>query len=273
MHRPLTALLLAATALLAAAAPASAAPLGLTCAAQQGVEFCQGQVPSWDGTPLDVNVTLPSAAPAQAPLIILSHGWGGSKYPLTDPEDAGGVSNSSLPWARRGYAVLSITARGFSGSCGSLQARFGAGCEKGWIRLDDIRYEVRDAQHMAGRLVDEGYADPSKIGVHGGSYGGAVSNALALLRNRIMLPDGSYAPWRSPGGRQLQLAAAAPYIPWSDLVYALTPNGRNLDYTLPPPDESRKPLGVMKQSFVSGLYALGSTSGRYAAPGQAPRPT
>src|SRR3712207_4067856 len=109
----------------------------------------------------------------------------------------------------------------FRSSCGTPPNRAAAGCARGWIKLDDTRYEVRDYQHLAGRLVDDGVADPLRLGAHGGSYGGGVSFALSMLRDRIMQPDGTYAPWTSPKGTQLRLAAAAPYIPWAGLVYAL----------------------------------------------------
>ena len=77
----------------------------------------------------------------------------------------------------------------------------------------------------------KGVIDPQRIGVTGVSYGGGQSVQLAVLRDRVRLPDGSYAPWLSPGGRPMRIAAAAPVIPWSDLVYSLVPNGRTLDYT------------------------------------------
>jgi fermentation-respiration switch protein FrsA (DUF1100 family) len=254
-----------------AEASAQAKPFGaLECAAQEGVRLCQGKVATFDGVPLDVNVTLP-AGDAPYPLVLLAHGWGGRKAPLKDANRPGNVTGSALPWAQRGYAVLSITSRGFNESCGNPpQNRASAACVRGWVKLDDTRFEIRDYQHLASLLVDDGLADPQRIGVHGGSYGGGVSNALALLRNRVMNPDGTYAPWRSPKGTPLQLAAAAPYIPWSDLVYSLMPNGRHLDYTVSPPTESRKPYGVSKQSFVSGLFALGSATGYYAPPGADP---
>jgi hypothetical protein len=274
LRRLVTVVLAAVVVLPATAAAAAPAPFGaLACTPQDGVRFCQGRVPTFDGVPLDVNVTLPNPSPSgdgNFPLVILSHGWGGAKFPLVDADRRGNLQGGSLPWAQRGYATLSISSRGFAGSCGSVPSRAAAGCERGWIRLDDTRYEIRDVQHLAGRLVDEGLVDPRRIGVHGGSYGGGVSHALAMLRNRIMRPDGSLGPWTSPGGRPLSLAAAAPYIPWSDLVYSLTPNGRTLDYTLPRERDSRAPLGVEKASFVSGLYALGQTTGFYSPPGVDP---
>src|SRR5829696_8007152 len=120
----------------------------------------------------------------------------------------GNPSNASKPWADRGYAVLSITSRGFNESCGTAQNRLDPRCVGGWIKMDDTRYEVRDVQHLAGLLVDDGLVSPQQIGVHGCSYGGGVSFALAMLRDRIMVgPEPGYEPWVSPKGVPLRLAA------------------------------------------------------------------
>ena len=68
----------------------------------------------------------------------------------------------------------------------------------------------------------------------------------------------------------MQIAAAVPVIPWSDLVYSLVPNGRTLDYQVTSDTADLNPPGIMKQSFVSGLFAVGSTVGYYAPPGADP---
>src|SRR5207244_11842019 len=115
-------------------------------------------------------------------------------------------------WARRGCAVLTYTARGFWGSCGTPESRLAnpVACATGYLHLADDRYEVRDTQQLAGMLVDEGVASRWHIGVTGDSYGGGQSFALAALRDRMMLPDGRLVPWRSPAGIPLSIAAAAP---------------------------------------------------------------
>ena len=68
----------------------------------------------------------------------------------------------------------------------------------------------------------------------------------------------------------MRIAGAVPWIPWSDLVYALTPNGRTLDYEVTSPTADLEPFGIVKQSFVAGLYASGQASGYYAPPGADP---
>lgn len=235
---------------------------GLDCRPEGTVRFCEGstanRVRTFDGVPLDVNVTLPADDAAKPyPLVIQLHGWGGSKSGLS----------ATKSWAERGYAVLNYTARGFGNSCGSPASRTEDGCDHGWIRLADSRYEVRDSQYLAGLLADEGLVDPQRIGAMGGSYGGGQSLALATLRDRIRKPDGAYEPWVSPEKHlPMRIAGAAPSIPWSDLVYSLMPNGHTLDYALTDADDDLSPIGVMKATFVSGLFATGATN-FYAPPG------
>ena len=87
----------------------------------------------------------------------------------------------------------------------------------------DTRYEVRDAQELAGLLADEGRTSFTQIGAIGGSYGGGMSMALAALKDRKMLPDGSLTAWQSPNGTPMQIAAATPEIPWTDLAVLAGP--------------------------------------------------
>jgi hypothetical protein len=94
---------------------------------------------------------------------------------------------------------------------------------------------------------------------------------LATLKDRVMYADGSLHPWKSPNGTPLSLAAAAPVIPWSDLVYSLMPNGRTLDYQVTAQTADRSPIGVEKLSFVSGLFASGAATGFYSPPGVDPQ--
>jgi hypothetical protein len=68
----------------------------------------------------------------------------------------------------------------------------------------------------------------------------------------------------------MAIAAAQPDIPWTDLAYALTPNGHTLDYVTDAPYLARNRIGVMKQSFVAGLYGTGLALSNYALPGVDP---
>jgi fermentation-respiration switch protein FrsA (DUF1100 family) len=267
---------LAAMATVHAAAPAASAatdPFGRTCTAQYGVRFCPGtvatRVPTFDGVPLDVDVTLPPTGDGPFPTLVIMHGWGGSKgsYETTDP--SGGADRYSNVWfARRGYAVVNHSARGFGNSCGRTDSRTPPGCLQGWLHLGDQRFEAHDTQHLLGLLVDQGVARADALAVTGVSYGGGQSLMLAYLNDRTRQADGSFVPWKSPNGTPLRLAAAWPRWPWSDLVSSLTPNGRFLDFaSAPPADEPTTPIGVPKTSYTSGLFASGAASGFYSPPG------
>ncbi|HEX6457019.1 MAG TPA: CocE/NonD family hydrolase, partial [Solirubrobacterales bacterium] len=258
-----------------AAAPSAQASFGALfggdapCAAQPAngnVRLCQGKALTWDGeTKIDVNVVLPpqpgSGEDGPYPLIGLFHGWGGHKIGLEDAR--------VQQWAEAGYAVFSMSDRGWGNSCGSSDPeRLTPACAKGYNHLMDDRYEVRDAQYLISVLADEGVAKPKKIGATGVSYGGGMSMALASLRNRMMLPDGTLVPWQSPRGREMELAAAVPQWPWTDLAYSLMPNGSTLDTNTDSPylgPHGEFKIGIEKASYVSGLYGLGLGLSNYSA--------
>jgi fermentation-respiration switch protein FrsA (DUF1100 family) len=234
------------------------------------VRLCSGPTTTWDGvTKIDVNVILPPAPTSGPdgpyPLIGNFHGWGGSKI---------GINAQTQAWAESGYAVFSMSDRGWGNSCGGADPeKLLPKCAEGYNHLMDVRYEVRDAQYLISVLADEGAAQPQKIGATGYSYGGGMSMALATLRDRTMLPDGSLVPWKSPAGTPMAIAAAVPQWPWTDLAYSLMPNGRTLDYVADAPyrgPDGKAPIGIEKASYVSGLYGLGLGLSNYALPGQDP---
>src|SRR5689334_3291874 len=229
--------------------------------------------PSWDGTPIDVNVAFPpapsSGTDGNYPLVIVGHGYGGGKIGF----GAAGTTSGLRRFTSRGYAVFAMTDRGFHESCGSnasIAAAAGACNTAGWIHLMDDRFEIRDAQFFAGELADEGLISGQHVGAIGSSYGGGLSLQLATLRDRVMLPNGTLVPWTSPSlGLPMRIAGATPDIPWSDLAYSLTPNGRKLDYVSDASYGGR--VGIQKQSFNAGLFLSGQLNGKYC--GQAPYPS
>lgn len=225
------------------------------------VRACSGTTLTWDGTKIDVNVFLPpetGGAEGPYPTIGDFHGWGGSKI---------GLNAQTQGWAENGYAVFSMTDRGWGESCGKFDPQVSEPvCEQGYNHLMDDRYEVRDAQFLISELADEGIAAPKKIGATGESFGGGISVALAALRNRVMLPGGELVPWTSPDGREMEIAAAVPQWAWTDLAYALAPNGRNLDYVTESTyrgPSGNAPIGVMKFSYTTGLYETGNAISNY----------
>src|SRR4051812_30805953 len=251
----------AAAALIAtspAVAQADPTPFGHACVPQNEVRFCPtpdlaSRPLSFDGTPIDVDVTLPATGDGPFPTILLLHGLGGTK---TSFEDAASKENyTNWFFAQHGYAVVTPTARGFGNSCGK-PSKDSPGCEQGWTRLGDMRYEVRDVQTLAGLLVDQGIVKPDAIASTGISYGGGFSTMLAFLKNRVRLPNGDYAPWQSPNGTPISLAAAWPRWMWSNGESIFVRNGRA--------PWSRTPTGVTVQSYAGLIF--GTAFGGNVAP-------
>jgi X-Pro dipeptidyl-peptidase (S15 family) len=262
---------------LALAAPAAQAappdPFGHACTAENGVRICRTasdaqRVPSWDGVPLDVDVTLPPTGDGPFPAIVMLHGWGGNKlnFESTTPEGNGGSGYhyNNVFYAQQGYAVINPSSRGDGRSCGRPDSRTAPACDRGWVRLADQRYEGRDVQHLLALLADQGVIRPRAIGVTGVSYGGIQSLNLARLRDRVRRPNGSYRRWRSPDGKRMRIAAAFARWGASDLAYSLQPNGRFLDFRDYVRGQSIRPGGVAKKSYNDALYGAGAAAGFYA---------
>jgi dipeptidyl aminopeptidase/acylaminoacyl peptidase len=124
---------------------------------------------SSDGLEIPAYLTLPKgAAPKALPVIVLPHGgpWG---------RDTWGYSGLPQFLANRGYAVLQPN---FRASTGYGKKFLNAG-NKQWGQLmqDDLTWGVK-------YLVAEGIADPARIGILGGSYGG-----YAALAGVAFTPD------------------------------------------------------------------------------------
>jgi acetyl esterase/lipase len=222
-------------------------------------------VPSWDGTPIDVAVAFPaeSGADDDYPVVGIYHGWGSTKITPS--------SSAAQRWLKLGYAVFSMTDRGWGASCGGPTKPANTlkppPCEDGYIHLMSRAYEVHDAQYLLGLLADEGLINPQEIGATGGSYGGGMSLQLGALKDRVQLPDGELIPWTSPKGTPMKVAATAPEYPWSDLAQALQPNGSNLDYVADAPYQGmlgNHEFGIQKQNWNQTLYSAGSILGYYA---------
>jgi dipeptidyl aminopeptidase/acylaminoacyl peptidase len=110
-----------------------------------------------DGLPLHGFLTLPVGVdPKGLPLVLAVHGgpWA---------NDVWGFDREVQFFANRGYAVLQINFRGSSG--------YGKRHVLGGVRelAGKMHDDLIDACDWA---VKQGYADPSRIGIYGGSYGG-----------------------------------------------------------------------------------------------------
>jgi dipeptidyl aminopeptidase/acylaminoacyl peptidase len=124
---------------------------------------------SSDGLEIPAYLTLPKGVPPRnLPAIVLPHGgpWG---------RDFWGFDNLTQFLANRGYAVLQPN---FRGSTGYGKKFLDAGNRQWGERMqDDLTWGVK-------YLVKEGIADPKRVGIMGGSYGG-----YATLAGVAFTPD------------------------------------------------------------------------------------
>ncbi|MDT4939980.1 MAG: type transport system ATP-binding protein, partial [Pseudonocardiales bacterium] len=289
-----------------AAVPSAApAPLNLPCANYPGGDtICSGEVRSFDGSPLDVDVTLPtSGTGSKHPLLLFFHGFGNNKHEWESTTDEGDGADkyqwNSHWFARHGFYVLTYTARGFTDqgatradepntpagtdptchppTASPTSSAAGSDCTpSGTIRVKNKEVEIRDSQYLAA-LTAAAFPDinPAQVAVSGGSYGGGESWLQAAD------PFWTFPHSINPALPVLQLQVAVPKYGWTDLAYSLVPNGHPGFLAGDPIYSSSQgaqnahgvgnPFGVAKQSYIAGLYALGTTTGTFEE-GNAPTP-
>ncbi|MBD3298256.1 MAG: prolyl oligopeptidase family serine peptidase [candidate division Zixibacteria bacterium] len=127
------------------------------------------EIESRDGLTLPSFLTLPvGIEQTNLPIVLLVHGGPWARdYWGYHPE---------VQWmANRGYAVLQVN---FRGSTGFGKEFLHAG-DKEWGRK--MQNDLTDAVRWA---IDQGYADPEKVAIYGGSYGG-----YAALAGAAFTPD------------------------------------------------------------------------------------
>ncbi|UJW31503.1 alpha/beta fold hydrolase [Saccharothrix sp. AJ9571] len=179
---------------------------------------------------LDTTLYLPEVTPA--PAVLMSHGFGGSKN---------SVAADAREMAERGFVVLAWSARGFGRSTGQ-------------IALNDPDYEVADAQRLLDNLAQrpevrtDGPGDP-RVGVTGGSYGGALSLLLAGIDKRV--------------------DSIAPVITYNDLGQGLIPNSATPAASAAgtPAENAFAPDGVFKRSWAGIFFSAGSGGASSGDPG------
>jgi dipeptidyl aminopeptidase/acylaminoacyl peptidase len=121
--------------------------------------------PARDGLPIQGYLTLPRGGGNNLPLIVHPHGGPWAR-------DVWGYDPEVQFLANRGYAVLQMNFRGSTG----YGRKFWEASFKQWGKTmqDDISDGVKFA-------VDAGIADPKRVAIYGGSYGGyAVLAGLAF---------------------------------------------------------------------------------------------
>ncbi|WP_432118327.1 CocE/NonD family hydrolase [Streptomyces sp. bgisy032] len=173
---------------------------------------------------IDADLYRPAGADRDhpAPAVLATNGFGGSK---TD----GSTDTIGKAFAARGYVSLVYSGLGFGRS----------GC---LISLDDPAIDGAAASRLVDFLGGERAADDGttadfvtldapgdpRVGMIGGSYGGAVQLATAAVDHR--------------------LDALVPMITWNDLAYSLDPNSAA---------GSRHVPGAFKWQWTNGFYLIG----------------
>ncbi|MGW6152185.1 CocE/NonD family hydrolase [Streptomyces sp. NPDC055144] len=208
---------------LALAAPANAAPqtkqtgeytvTALKFTIQAGGRSCV----------VDADLYRPAGVDAAhtAPAVLATNGFGGSK-------SDGSTDAIGKAFAARGYVGLVYSGLGF-GKSGCL------------VSLDDPRVDGAAASGLvdflagtraaddgtkADYVTKDGKGDP-RVGMIGGSYGGAIQLATAAVDHRV--------------------DAVVPMITWNDLAYSLDPNNA-ADRSVP---------GAFKWQWTNGFYLIG----------------
>ncbi len=124
---------------------------------------------STDGLEIPAYLTLPKGLEAKnLPAVLVPHG--GPWY-----RDSWGYDPFVQFLANRGYAVMTVN---FRGSTGYGKAFLNAGNGEWGEKMQD------DLTNAVKYLIDEGIADPNRVGIMGGSYGG-----YATLAGLTFTPD------------------------------------------------------------------------------------
>lgn len=233
------------TAPLALAAPAAAA------ADPYDVEALKLTVRAGDRTcAVDADLYRPAGVDAAhpAPAVLTTNGFGGSK-------DDGSTATMAKAFAERGYVALSYSGLGFGksgcpislddpridGAAASQLIDFLAGSRAAddGTRVDYVLKDAPGAAVQRGGLVGAlgvaAAADP-RVGMIGGSYGGAIQMATASIDPRV--------------------DALVPLITWHDLTYSLDPNNAVQ------PEAGGAPVpGAFKNQWTGGFFLIGEAQG------------
>ena len=140
--------------------------VGLLPIGAQAQSVTEKSITTAPGVSIDTSMFLPSKTPA--PAILIAHGFGGSKD---------SVATEAKFFASKGYVVLTWTARGFGESTGE-------------IAMNAMEAEVSDTRALISylaksRFVTQDKSGDPRVGIMGGSYGGANALMSASADKRI----------------------------------------------------------------------------------------
>lgn len=245
------------------------------CPRYADLEICTGQVPSFDGSSIDVDVTLPKGKRPRRgyPLAVMIHGSAGPNGGKREMESVTDEANNAdqyrwnTSWfARHGFYVLTFTQRGYRTDAPNAAHRpatptgTSVDLPNGTVHLVSREFSVRDTQWLAAQVAASFDVDPRRVIVTGRAPGGAEAWLHATQRT-----------WRFPHDRDpslplLHLRAALPRAGWTDASYGLAPSGHaggpgGTDVLEASTGDPRSevgaggPLGTVKQSYVALIMA------------------
>ncbi|HEV3234357.1 MAG TPA: CocE/NonD family hydrolase [Candidatus Dormibacteraeota bacterium] len=205
-------------------APGCAASASCTYQLLSGVLAVTNGPPSAPGSAnIEYDIYKPNAATALAPqpAVMYFNGFGGGKA------DSSAVALGKF-LSSHGYVVLTFSSEGFSGSTGKIE-------------LDSPEYDVKNAEQLITLLAAKDYvlkdaAGDPRIGLTGGSYGGAIQIMTAEFDPRV--------------------DAITPFRTWNTLEYSLAPNNLQSNFHA----QSLPCCGVPKFEWTSLFFASGATT-------------
>ena len=225
-----------------ASAPACAATASCTYTVQHPARLHVLNGPNNDKpADIDYDIYVPDVAlTTPQPAIMYFNGFGGSK------DDSTGTPLGKF-FASHGFVYLPFTSEGFGHSAGTIE-------------LDSPEFDVKNARRLIDVLATKPYVlldapgDP-RVGLTGGSYGGAIQIEVAEFDQRV--------------------DAITPFRTWNSLEYSLGPNNLASGYRF----QALPCCGVLKTQWTSLFFASGLTQpfngnggGQGAIPGQLPCP-
>lgn len=177
-----------------------------------GAQVYEVYYTGWRGARICASLVVPDGD-GPFPALVQYHGYSGYKGPV----------HGHLMWALQGYVVLAVDVRGQSGNSGD-PGLYTGGHVTGWMTqgiLDPEEYYYRGVYMDCVRALDvccrRPEVDAQRIGVLGGSQGGALTLAVAALDSRpaLAMPE---MPYLCHFRRAVDMAARKPYLEISDYL-------------------------------------------------------
>ena len=165
--------------------------------------------PSSDGVSVQAWLGLPSSSDmSEGPFPTILHVHGGPSGAVSNAFDA-----TSQSWLDHGFAFLTVNYRGSTGFGREFQEK---------INGDVGRWELEDMLAARRWLLEEGIADPERILLEGGSYGGFLT--VWALSQEPELWAGGVAPVAIVDWRMNYEDSSAAMKGWARMIFDGTPS-------------------------------------------------